>query len=103
MESNKVEIEINGVSMRLSAPAEEHETIRKAATKVNATLREISARSANADTAKQAVQCALMIAIEFYQLMDDIANEHGTAKDILRRIDKMSHTLDETLNIQLDT
>lgn len=97
IETPRVELEIYGITFRLRAPGEDHDRIRRAARHVDNQMRELVVSHATPDTARLAIQAALLIAMDFYKLMEDEASLHGARNENQQRVDDLLQRLDDSL------
>ncbi len=94
-----LELEIYGQRFHVRAPANEAERLKVAAKYVDETIREVLAMGTTRDTGRLAIQAALMIAVEFYKLKDDIHAEMGLTEEVKRRVNELIARLDQTLKV----
>lgn len=94
----KLEVEIHNLVFRLRAPEEDHDRLRRAAKRVDDMLRGLAESSVTPDTAKLAIQAALLATVEYYKVIDDATAAIGLTDDIQRRIDNLIDILDQELN-----
>lgn len=93
----KLEFEIFNMPFRLRAPVEEHDRLRRAARHVDNLIRELSNNQVTPDTARLAVQAALLVTVEYYKMIDDVTTAHGVTDDVRRRVDDLIMRLEEQL------
>jgi len=93
----KIEFEIFNMPFRLRAPADEHDRLRRAARHVDNLLRDLNANQVTPDTARLAVQAALLITVEHFKMIDDVTTAHGVTDDVRRRVDDLIERLDMQL------
>ena len=96
-DSQRLEVEIFNLTFRLKAPPDEHERLRRAARHVDTVMRELMVSQTSPDTARLAIQSALLISRDYLKLMDDIATADGVTSESRRRVDELVQRLDESL------
>lgn len=95
--STKLDLDIYGIEFRLRAPVDEHERLRHAARHVENVMRGLENSQNVSDTARLAIQTAFMITLDYYKLVDDVANRNGSADESIRRVDVLLQRLEESL------
>src|SRR4051794_40407839 len=93
----KLEFEIYNLPFRLRAAEDEHERLKRAAKHVDSMMRELSSQQTTPDTAKLAIQTALLITVEYYKMIDDASAVHGLTDDVRKRVEGLIERLDEQL------
>lgn len=93
----KLEFTIYNLPFRLRAPLEEHDRLRRAARHVDDMMRELSASQTTPDSAKLALQAALLSTVEYYKVIDDAAHAVGMTEDVKRRVDSLIEQLESEL------
>jgi cell division protein ZapA len=94
----KLEFEIFNLPFKLRAPDDEHERLRRAARHVDTVMRDLSNSQNTPDTAKIAMQTALLITVEYYKMIDDITTAHGLTDDVRQRVERLIQKLEKQLS-----
>lgn len=95
--ASKLEFTIYNLPFRLRAPVEEHERLRRAARHVDEMIRELGATQTTPDSAKLALQVALLSTVEYYKVVDDASSAVGMTEDVKRRVDQLIVQLESEL------
>lgn len=94
-----LELEIYGQRFHVRAPESEAARLKLAAKHVDETIHQVLAMGTTRDTGRLAIQAALMVAVEFYKLKDDIHAEMGLTEEVKRRVNELIDRLDQTLKV----
>lgn len=94
----KLEFTICNMPFRLRAPLEEHDRLRRAARHVDELMKQLSESQITPDTAKVALQAALLSTVEYFKVIDDAQLVVGISEDVKRRVDFLIDTLERELS-----
>ena len=95
---SKLEFDIYNLPFKLRAPEDEHDRLKRAARHVDTVMKGLAESQTTPDTAKLAMQAALLVTVEYYKIIDDIATAHGLTDDVKRRVEQLIEKLEKQLS-----
>ncbi len=93
----KLDLEIYGQAFRVRAPEEDHERLQDAARHVTQVMRKLENTQTSPDTARLAMQAALLISADYHKLKDEFDDKTGATAENKRRVDMLIERLEESL------